>query len=99
MKEYPFEILDWANDSDEPSEDWDYFVSDAQVVKYMNQDNIADTRELFFKVKELADKNNYQIYTLVDGDDGVYWSRGLRSVNKIDSYALIKKSGYRVDNS
>jgi len=98
MKEYPFEIIDWSFDSDEPSDDWDNFVG-RDSVTYLSQNEISDTNKLFHKVKELADKDNLQIFTLVDGDTGVYWVRGLRTVNNNHSYALIKKSGYRVDNS
>lgn len=98
MKEYPDEFIDWDIDEESPSDEFEDFIN-GDKVRYISQNEISDSNKLFHKVKELADKDNLQIYTMVESDGGTYWSKGLRVVNSLNSYALIKKSGYRVDNS
>ena len=55
--------------------------------------------EIAKDVYEFAKKTGYQIYTQVDGDKNIVYSKGLRFVNRIGLYEVVHVRGLKVDNS
>ena len=108
MKDYPDEILAYH----ESKKDWDdTWKKDEVLMMFLSDENmssgektiaIEDPDERYRKAKEFAEKNNAQVYTEVDGDDGyTYYSKGFRFCNRINQglYTVVKVQGLKVDNS
>jgi hypothetical protein len=95
MKQFPNEL---------DIDDWGDFEFDDIIYYSDNEERddtifFEDTDDLVRHISIKAANENWQIYTQVDSDSGeIVYSKGLRFVNRIGEFALVKKSNYEVDN-
>lgn len=88
QKEYPEELTFDEFDSIK----WD-------SAKQFGYDDDRPIGQIAQDVKEYAERTGGQIYSQVDADSEVVYSRGLRFVNRTGRYEVVKLEGYTVDNS
>lgn len=88
QKEYPEELTFDEFDSIK----WD-------SAKQFGYDDDRPIGQIAREVKEYAEKTGGQIYSQVDAESEVVYSRGLRFVNRTGRYEVVKLGGYKVDNS
>jgi len=87
QKEYPEELTFEEFDSIK----WDF-------AKQFGLDDDRPINQIVQEVKEFAKKTGGQIYTQVDGETDIIYSRGLRFANRTGLYDVVKLEGYAVDN-
>jgi len=100
MKEYPDELT---------IDEFESFSAGAKEILYFDEYEdqnlgtgsivIEDNTKRWQAMKIYAERINGQIYTEVDLEDEVGYSKGPRIVNSLGLYVVIKIPGFKVDNS
>jgi len=106
MKNYPDELTveQWDNFLDANwhgpgSYDLMYFDEDEDQNLGTGSIVIEDNTKRWQAMKLFAEETNGQIYTEVDLEEEVGYSKGPRIVNSLGLYAVLKIPGFKVDNS